>query len=234
MGNITMAELPRFLIRHVTTVIVAGLCGLATLPVQADAQKDGAGDQVDCVRSFRPQSVGDYGSGATIRTDWYTPGGLGGGVGVFAGHPNCLARGDRALLRFNLSPLFLMPEESIARQRAVLRFSVSNLVGKADERKIEIVHLDYDPWSLTGNDLVNAKIQVVTTVGIGRSEYSGRVYSVDVTKWVQEHIRQGNKFSAFRFRDVEAEAHGNPDLTPEGVAILFDATTPVLEVKEMK
>jgi hypothetical protein len=215
-------------------LLTAAIAGLLGLSGKAESQKNEPRSSVNGVKSFYTRSVADYGSGASIRTDWYTPGGLGGGIGVFVGHPNGLARGDRALVRFNLSPLFLKPEESISHQRAFFRFSVSNLTGKADERKIEIVHLEYDPWSFTGNDLVNTKAQVVATVTVGRKEYPGRVYSIDATKWVREDLLQGNKFCGFRFRDVAAETQGNPDLTAMGVSILFNPTTPALEINEMK
>jgi hypothetical protein len=233
-GAIAMTKVHRFQVLLLSTVIVAGLCELATLPAIAETQKDQPESLTNEARCIRPQSAADYGSGATIKTDWYQQGGLGGGVGVFVGHPNTLARSDRALLRFNLAPLFLMPEKTLAHQRAILRFSVSNFAGKADERKIEVVRLSYDPWNLTGNDLVNAKAEVVGTVTADRKKYPGQVYSIDVTQWVQEHLRQGNKFCAFRFRDVEAEAHGNPDIAAQGVAILFNATTPVLELDELQ
>jgi hypothetical protein len=229
-----MAVVHKRLIRLLTTVVVAGLGGWPTTAVKAGGENTERSRPANGARSFRPQSIADYGSGASIHTEWYAPGGLGGGIGVFVGHPNTLARADRALLRFNLSPLFLMPEEAISHQSAVLRFSVSVLAGRADQRRIEIVDLSYDPWSLAGNDLVNAKAQVVATVVVKRKEYPGRVYSIDATKWVQETLRQGNKFCAFRFRDVGAESHGNPDLAPSGVTILFNAATPELEVKEMK
>jgi len=210
---------------RIRSFMVTAVFGVLLLAARASAGE---------AKKFHPRSTADYGSGASIRTDWYTPGGLGGGIGAFVGHPNGLARSDRALVRFDLSPLFLKPQAAISRQTAVLRFTVASLAGKTDRRKIEIVWLKYDPWNLTGNDLINTKSEVVGTVVVERKGVPGRVYSIDATKWVREDLLLGNKFCGFRFRDVEAEANGNPDIAAIGAVIAFNESMPVLEIKEIK
>ena len=179
---------------------------------------------------FQPRSAEDFGSGATMRTDWYAPGGLGGGVGAFAGHPNGLARSDRVLVRFNLSRLLAWPAETVSRQTATLRFSVALVTGKAAVRKLEIVHLKYDPWRLSGNDLVNQAVETVGTVEVRQEDAPGRVHSLPVTTVVREDLLRGNPFCGFRFRDVEAERQGNPDLAPTGAVVSFGENGPVLEI----
>lgn len=180
---------------------------------------------------FQPRSTADFGSGATIWTDWYTPGGIG-GVGAFAGHPNTLSRNDRVLVRFNLSRLLTWPAERVSRQTATFRFRVARVAGQAAVRQIEVVHLKYDPWRLTGSDLVNQAVETVGTVEVRQDDVPGRVYALPVTQAVREDLLRGNPFCGFRFRDVEAERQGNPDITPTGVEISFGDKGPVLEVKD--
>lgn len=179
---------------------------------------------------FQPRSTADFGSGATIWTDWYTPGGVG-GVGAFAGHPNSLSRSDRVLVRFNLSRLLIWPAERVSRQTATFRFRVARVAGQAAVRKVEVVHLKYAPWRLTGSDLVNQAVETVGTMEVRRDDVPGRVYALPVTRAVREDLLRGNPFCAFRFRDVTAEAHGNPELTSAGVEISFQGTGPALEIK---
>lgn len=180
----------------------------------------------------QPRSAEDFGSGATIRTDWYVPGGVSGGVGAFAGHPNILSRSDRVLVRFNLSRMLIWPAETVSRQAATLRFRVARVDGKATTRKIEVVHLKYDPWRLTGNDLVNQAAETMGTVEVRREDGPERVYALPVTQAVHEDLLRGNPFCGFRFRDVAAERQGNPDITPTGVEIAFGKNGPVLEVQD--
>lgn len=179
--------------------------------------------------TFRAQSADDYGSGATVRTDWYSPGGIS-GIGAFAGHPNSLNRGDRVLVRFNVSPLFVLPASETTGISANLRFCIAQVAGKTDVRKIEVSHLRYDPWSLGGNDLVNADADVVGVFEVRRADCSGRVFTVDVSASVRANLTRGDKYCAFRIRDVGAEAHGNVDLVPTGVTVAFEQDGPVLEV----
>jgi hypothetical protein len=182
-------------------------------------------------QTFSPISIDDYGSGASINTAWYSPGGLGKIIGVFVGHPNVLARSDRALVRFNLDSLLIKPADWISRHRARIRFKISSFIGDSDTRKIEITYMAYDPWKLTGDDLVNNNVQVAGIMTVSRKDCVGRAYSLDVTQEIQKGLLQGNKYFCFRFRDVEAEAGGNPNLTPQGVGLLLlQNKEPILEI----
>jgi len=177
-------------------------------------------------------SKSDYGSGASIRTDWYTPGGLGGGIGMFVGHPNIMARSDRAVLRFNLATYLLRPVDEIKIDSAVLQFQFQYVHGKDARRRIEISHLAYEARSFSGNDLVNAEVQMVTTVTV-RPQAPTKTFLVNVAPFIKSDIEKGYKYSAFRFRDVTAETRGNPDLQAAGVTLAwFAENRPALKIKE--
>jgi hypothetical protein len=117
-----------------------------------------------CVEFIEAQTFGlktsdDCGSGASIRLDWYTPGGLGGSE-MFIGNPNALGRNDRALIRFDIQPYLLRPVTEISIDHAVLSFKLTGAVGKEKERQIEISHLKYDALNFSGNDLVNNGVDI--------------------------------------------------------------------------
>ena len=187
--------------------------------------------QVSDSEIFQPRSIKDFGSGATSWTDWYFPGGVP-VVGAFAGHPNTLSRGDRVLMRFNLSRLLIWPQKKVLRQTATLRFHVVRIAGKVTAREIEVVYLKYQPSHLTGIDLVNKNVLTVGTVWVDKKNSQEHEYSISVTKQVHESLLQGNSLCGFRFRDVKAEHLGNPDITPTGVEIAFGKNGPTLEIKE--
>jgi hypothetical protein len=182
------------------------------------------------VRTLTPRTTADYGSGATAQTDWYSPGGPGPKVGVFVGHPNSLARGDRALVRFDLAPYLLPPVADAPVRAASLTFRVEAVAGKAAARRIEVSHLRYDASSLGGIDTVNKEANVVGTITVRRD--ATQPCRLDVTACVKADLWKGNRYSTYRFRDIDAEAAGNPEMQPTGVVIYLNGALPALEVEE--
>lgn len=172
-----------------------------------------------------PLSSGDYGYGPSIRVDLYSPVGPE-GTGAFIGHPNGQPLRDRVLVRFNVSRYLLRPIDEVYVERAVLHFALDGFCGKEDVRTLEVSHLKYDALILSGNDLVNDETEVVGTVSVRRSTATATAFSVNILSFLRKDIRQGNKYCAFRFRDVTAETKGNPDLAPAGVTISCLQKTP--------
>ena len=165
---------------------------------------------------LQPGTRDDYGSGSSYHTEWYFPGGLG-DVGYFVGHPNGLPRSDRGLVRFNLSSYLLRPVDTVLLKTAQLHFSITWVTGKEQVRVLEVSHLNYDALSFSGNDLVNADAKMVGTVTIRSGQAAVKEFSINVLLFIKEDIYKGNKYAAFRFRDVTAEQKGNPDLAAAGV-----------------
>lgn len=174
--------------------------------------------------TLSPKSTKDYGSGYHFEERGYYEGGVP-GVGLFVGHPNPTARGDRALVRFNISPYILRGSNITS---AKFYFNVMHFMGqREDVRKIEVVHLNYNAALFSNKDLASSDVGMVGTKAVTRADVAARgadsskavVYSFDVTKYVNEDIAKGNMYSSFRFRDVEAEAQGCPDLEATGVIL---------------
>lgn len=108
---------------------------------------------------------------------------------------------------------------------------MARVAGKAAARTLEVSYLTEDPWRLTGDDLVKKAAETVGRVEVRKDQVQSREFAVEVTRVVRQGPRQGRKFCAFRFRDVTAEAQGNPGLTPAGVEISFQDTGPILEMQ---
>lgn len=183
------------------------------------------------IKRLLPQTVNDYGSGSTLHSQWYGPGGCGPQVGVFVGHPNGLARSDRGLVRFNLSPHLLPPAREVPIHRATLTFHVEYFHGKENLRHIEVSHLKYDALTLGGNDTVNQNAEVIGVIEIHRNTATAKPFSLNVTQYVKNDIWKGNKYTAFRFRDIDAESKGNVDMKPAGVIIHLNGSLPTLEIQ---
>ena len=129
------------------------------------------------------------------------------------GHPNSLARNDRALVKFNIAS-FLLSQQPI--EAATLHFSVAEFEARdtLKEQPIKIDHLNYTLGELlAGTDLVNREIEIVDSVSVNRSDIKpgqGGLYSLDVTNVVNADIQKGRKFCGFRFGNALTE-EGNPD-----------------------
>lgn len=180
---------------------------------------------------LEPQTKDDYGSGSTLHSQWYVPGGGDPQVGVFVGHPNGLPRSDRGLVRFNLSPYLLPPAREVSIKRATLTFHVEYFHGKENLRHIEISHLKYDALTFSGNDTVNQSAEVIGVIEIHRNTATAKPFFLNVTKYVKDDIWKGNKYTAFRFRDIDAETKGNVDMKPAGVIIHLNGPLPTLEIQ---
>ncbi len=205
-------------------LMIGLICLIGPIPA-ANAQQ---------TRTLTPRTKADYGSGATVQTDWYGAGGIPGGVGMFVGHPNSLTRSDRALVRFDLAPYLLPPFADVPIARATLTFRVEALVGTDDQRSIEVSALRYDPLSLGGFDTVNRDAEVVGTVVAKRATATTADYTLDVTRFVKDGLRRGQRYAGFRFRDVEAEAKGNQRNSPVGAVLHLSGPLPRLEIRESR
>lgn len=183
-------------------------------------------------RALTPGGPADYGSGATVQTDWYTPGGLGGGVGVFVGHPNTLTRSDRALVRFDLGRYLRFPAASLPIRQARFLFRVEAIHGAEEVRQLEVSTLGRDAAVLAGPDLVNTDARPQGTVTVRRGRAPDEACVVDVTRAVAEGLARGNRWITLRLRDVGAEAKGNPEIRPTGVVIYLRGVLPSLEIRE--
>lgn len=150
-----------------------------------------------------PKSDADYGSGYTVGGGVFYPGGIP-GIGLFLGQPNSQTRNDRALVRFTISSYLLSgsPVDS-----AKLCFGVAYFYGPENAHEIEVTHLSYDANSLSVNDMLNSRVEIVERVSVKKGKPTGPAeeYSIEVTKHVNADIEKGNMYSAFRFKDVTAE-----------------------------
>jgi hypothetical protein len=161
---------------------------------------------------LRPERDDDYGSGPTAMPGLYYPGGIP-NLGHAVGHPNTLARNDRAVLKFNIASL--LPAQRPV-QSATLHFSVAMFDAREDlkQQTVTVSHLNYTLGeSLSGTDVVNRKIETVGSVPTNRADIkpvSGGSYSIDVTDFVNADIQKGRKFCGFRFGNALTE-EGNPD-----------------------
>lgn len=184
---------------------------------------------------IRPATSADYGSGPTLK-GYYNDGGHP-NVGVFAGHPNTLARGDRVLARFDLRPLL---ENADKVQKVELLTYIDYVVGALYTRELEIDHF-------------NSALPVLSNEGISSLlvESAGRVMAskkttvpatlaaktapvplrIDVTNLVKADLASGHVSTTFRWRDVLAEKEGNPNIQPVGVNLSTGAeTVPALAI----
>jgi len=159
-----------------------------------------------------PERADDYGSGPSAMAGLYYPGGIP-NLGLAVGHPNSLARDDRAVVKFNIAS-FLLSQQPV--EAATLHFSVAEFEARDSlkEQTVKIDHLNYTLGeSLAGTDLINREIDTVGPITVNRSDIKpgqGGLYSVDVTNVVNADIKKGHKFCGFRFGNALAE-EGNPD-----------------------
>jgi hypothetical protein len=165
-----------------------------------------------------PASTNDFGSGAAVQTQWYSPGGIP-GMGLFVGHANSITRNDRSVFRFDLSRFALNASSSNTLASVVLAFEVREVYGKTDARKVEISLLEYETAALSGDDVVNSKLKVVETRVVSRADFRGQIYRVDVTSCVNANLWRGCPSIIFRFRDVQAETSGNVDVQSTGIQL---------------
>lgn len=175
---------------------------------------------------IQPASTKDYGSGASV-AGFYGEGGLP-GVGLFVGHPNNLARGDRAIFRFDLRPLAEALEKI---EKVELQFHVSAIVGDKSERELQIQHLQQPSETMESSVVSDSRVDDVETVTVSKEDAlleaadrsKVKPKSIDVTKLIKADLAKGRTSTVFRWRDVLAEKEGNPTVQATGVGLSREA-----------
>jgi hypothetical protein len=117
-------------------------------------------------------------------------------------------------------------------EEATLIFRFESATGGVP-REAEIEHLTYEPSVFSGNDLINADAKRAAIVRVKQA--GAEVYSLNVTRLVNEDIYQGNLYASFRFRDIRAESPGNTMGSVAGLVLAGpQGSLPVLKIKERK
>lgn len=174
-----------------------------------------------------PATAEDYGSGASIRSDLYYPGGIP-NLGLFLGYPNSLSRKDRAVFRFDISPLLLSTDRI---ESVELRFYINRIVGEREETNVAIEHLPARLDILDGEAVSDPNCEEVTSISVARSDGINAPfgpngvqpkidpYKVDVTAAIKKDLETGQSSVVFRMRDAGAESTSNVSFSPKGVVI---------------
>jgi hypothetical protein len=77
-------------------------------------------------------------------------------------------------------------------------------------------------------------VDIIKTVTI-RCSADTQSFKINVKPFIWSDIYNGQRYCAFRFRDVTAEVKGNPDLKPAGVVLMCEKEkSPSLSIKESK
>lgn len=161
----------------------------------------GAAPAVSAEEVLVPRSSADYGSGYTTGGGVLYPGGIP-GMGLWLGQPNPQVRNDRAVVRFSIWPHLLLgrPVDS-----AALCFAISAFGAADGVHEIEVTHLAYPANTLSVNDMLNSRVDLVAVVSVRKDAPTDKEYVIDVTQQVNADIRAGSITSSYRFRDVTAE-----------------------------
>ena len=163
---------------------------------------------------LRPDERG-VASGAYSNSDtvWYVNGI--GGNWLAVGQPNMWNRRDRVVFRFPI--LKFLPGNSI--HKATLRFEY--YAGGEVKRLhlIEVEHFTRERVYLSGTDLKTNAVSSVHVFEVPPDTPNTRL-EIDVTKEVQDDIRLGFEFSAFRIRSRTSDEMGNPEMKSSFVNIV--------------
>ncbi len=179
--------------------------------------------------TLKPGGPEDIGSGPTVLTHLYSPGGIG-GMGLILGQPNTLTRNDRVLVRFDISKILLQPKAASKLMRAQLKFKMDGSYIRDVPSTVEVTHLAHDTaGGLVGTDMVREPAPVVGKLKV--NEPKTAEYTLDVTKAVFSDLAKGRKFTSYRWRDLTAEEKGNTFLSAWFVRLVGDASDmPTLEL----
>jgi len=179
--------------------------------------------------TLKPGGPEDIGSGPTVLTHLYSPGGLG-GLGYILGQPNTLTRNDRVLVRFDISKLLLQPKAAGRLMHAEMKFKMDGAYIRDISSTVEVTHLALDTaGGLVGTDMVREPAPVVGKLQVNEPKIVK--YTLDVTKFVRSDLAKGRKFTSYRWRDLTAEEKGNTFLSPWFVRLVGDASDmPTLEL----
>jgi len=174
-----------------------------------------------------PATNEDYGSGASIRSDLYYPGGIP-KIGLFLGYPNALSRKDRAAFRFDISSLLLSVGQI---EKIELLFYINRIVGEREEAEIAIEYLQEFSGPLDGTVLSDPNGEEIATVVVRSSDGINapagpngvqpkiEPFRVDVTSAVKQGLETGQSTAVFRMRDTQAESTSNLSLSAAGIVI---------------
>jgi hypothetical protein len=166
----------------------------------------------------------DYGSGAALLTNLYTPGGVA-NVGLFVGHANTLTRKDRAMFRFDLKPL---AEVGNRIEKVELNFGIERYVSDETNQVINVQALTRPAEALNGDTLTTDATQTVGDLTVTAADAffgaTGRrtdvpLQKLDVTAAVKAALAQGASSITFRMRNPVAEEKGNVTMHAEGIII---------------
>lgn len=191
---------------------------------------------------LRPESPADYGSGASVRQDFYLPGD--GAKEMAIGHPNPNTRGDRALVRFNLEPLLLKASQ-ITKAELVLYFDKMYSQDPDESRHIVIERLLEPVETLSGATVSSRNAEIVAEYDVKRDELinptsaPGRPSTplpdparFDLTKIVKDELAAGTSSLTIRISDSRAEAEPNDTGGAIGITIpIGPDTIPQLHVE---
>jgi len=182
-----------------------------------------------------PLTPADYGSGASVREDFYIPGEE--AKQLFVGHPNSITRGDRALVRFNLEPL-LLKAALISKAELVVYFE-KMLSQDPDESRHLVIERLLDPIeTLSGATVSSRNAEVIAEYDVKRDELINPAATADrpvgprpeparfdVTKIIRSELEAGTTSLTIRFSDSRAEAEPNDTGGPIGIVLPIEAET---------
>lgn len=179
--------------------------------------------------SIRPESEADFGSGATVRQDYYIPGAY--GAGMFIGHPNPNTRGDRALVRFNLAQL-LLKSKKIEKVELLIWLDKYFTEEEGSPREIAIEHCLNPVETLDGAAVASLDVDPVGTLEVHQEDmlYPNYPYTqmaenipgpvrIDVTSFIKADLDVGMASATFRIKDVRADVGHNE--TGGGVGVVI-------------
>lgn len=214
-------KLPHALTR--THIIHFAIAGLAVM--------NGFAAEVD----IYPKSAADFGSGASVREDFYLPGEE--SKGMFIGHPNALSRADRALVRFDLEPL-LLKADKISKAELVLTFDIMRSQDPDESRQIIIEWLLEPVETLSGATVSTQNAERVAEYDVKRDDLINPFdtadgskisrpdpVSIDVTKVINDELANGTSSITFRVSDARAEVETNNTGRDIGIIIPTGAET---------
>lgn len=189
-----------------------------------------------------PLTPADYGSGASVRQDFYIPGED--AKELFIGHPNSITRGDRALVRFDLEPLLL--KAALIKKAELVVYFEKMLIMDSDESRHIVIERLLDPVeTLSGATVSSRNAEVVAEYDVKRDELinpagtPGRPSGprpdparFDLTKIIQSELEAGTTSLTIRFSDPRSEEKPNDTGGAIGVVLPIDGETiPQLHVE---
>lgn len=182
-----------------------------------------------------PLTPADYGSGASVRQDFYLPGE--GAKELFIGHPNTNTRGDRALVRFDLEPL-LLKAAFISKAELIVYFEKMYSQDPDESRHVLIERLLEPVETLSGATVSSRNAEIVAEYDVKRDELLNPTSALsrpggprpeparfDLTKLIRSELEAGAISLTIRFSDIRAEAGHNDTGGAIGLTLPVEAET---------